>query len=120
MVTGGTLGAVCGVPLSLFTFGLSIPVGAAVGSAAGLCAGVVTGGTAGLVGGGAAGYKVHQKKDSIAEGFSAAASKVSDIKGMAVEKVSMYKTKVVDSTEASASYVRSRFAGGTGGTDEDR
>jgi hypothetical protein len=108
------------VPLSLFTFGLSIPVGAAVGSAAGLCAGAVAGGTAGLVGGGAAGHKIHQKRDSIAEGFSAAASRVSDIKGMAADKASMYKTKVADSTAASASYVRSRFAGGTGGTDEDK
>jgi len=120
LVAGGTLGAACGVPLSLFTFGLSIPVGAAVGSAAGACAGAVAGGTAGLVGGGAVGHKVHQKRDSIAEGFSAAASRVGDIKGMAVDKASMYKTKVADTTAASASYVRSRFAGGTGGTDEDR
>lgn len=119
LVAGGTLGAACGVPLSLFTFGLSIPVGAAVGSAAGMCAGAVAGGTAGLVGGGAAGHKIHQKRDSIAEGFSAAASKVSDIKGMAVDKASMYKTKVADSTVASASYVRSRFVGGTGGTDDE-
>jgi hypothetical protein len=120
LVAGGTVGAACGVPLSLFTFGLSIPVGAAVGSAAGLCAGAITGGTAGLVGGGAAGHKIHQKRDSIAEGFSAAASKVSDVKGMAVEKASVYKTKVIDSTAASASYVRSTLAGGTGGTDEDK
>jgi len=120
LVAGGTLGAACGVPLSLFTFGLSIPVGAVVGSAAGMCTGAVAGGTAGLVGGGAAGHKIHQKKDSIAEGFSAAASKIIDIKGRAVETASLCKTKVVDSTEASASYVRSRFAGGTGGTGEDK
>ncbi|CAK0891429.1 unnamed protein product [Prorocentrum cordatum] len=120
LVAGGTLGAACGVPFSLFTFGLSIPVGAAVGSAAGLCAGAITGGTAGLVGGGAAGYKIHQKKDSIAEGFSAAAGTISDVRGMAAEKASVYKMKVVDSTAASASLVRSAFVGGTGGADEGK
>merc|ERR1719311_869812 len=105
LVAGGALGAACGVPLSLFTFGLSIPIGAAIGGGAGLCAGAVTGGTAGLVGGAAAGHK----KDAIADGLAAAANKVSDIGGLAAEKASAYKSKVADSTSASAAYVRAKF-----------
>lgn len=112
LVTGGALGAVCGLPLSLFTFGLSIPVGAVIGGGAGMCAGA----TAGLVTGGAAGHKIHKEKDSIADGLAAASAKVSDIKGVAAAKASAYKSKVADSTAASAAYVRAKFAGGTGGT----
>mmetsp|Transcript_17615 Transcript_17615/g.53422 ORF Transcript_17615/g.53422 Transcript_17615/m.53422 type:complete len:231 (-) Transcript_17615:111-803(-) len=56
LLTGGAAGAACGLAPALFTFGLSIPLGAAVGSGAGLCVGTVIGGTVGLVGGGAAGY----------------------------------------------------------------
>merc|ERR1712216_568909 len=55
LVAGGAIGAACGVVPALFTFGLSIPVGAVLGGAAGLCMGTVAGGTVGLVGGGAAG-----------------------------------------------------------------
>lgn len=54
-VTGGVAGAVTGVVIgavpALFTFGLSIPVGATIG----LCTGATAGGAAGVVGGGAAG-----------------------------------------------------------------
>jgi len=55
-VGGGTTGSVAGgavglVP-ALFTFGLSIPVGAAVG----MCLGAAAGGTAGAAGGGSIGY----------------------------------------------------------------
>jgi len=55
-VAGGTVGilagAAVGVVPAIFTFGLSIPVGAAIG----LCTGAAAGGTAGVVGGGAAGF----------------------------------------------------------------
>merc|ERR1719230_2263710 len=50
--TGTIIGAAVGVVPALFTFGLSIPVGAAIGGGIGLCAG----GSVGAVGGGAAGY----------------------------------------------------------------
>jgi len=64
-VGGATIGAAMGVPAALFTFGMSIPIGAAVGSAAGLCAGAAVGGGVGLVGGGAAGYGVYTKQDKL-------------------------------------------------------
>lgn len=55
-------GAALGVVPALFTFGLSIPVGAAIGG----CVGTVTGGGAGVVGGGVAGYGGFTYKDEIA------------------------------------------------------
>jgi hypothetical protein len=64
-VGGATIGAAMGVPAALFTFGMSIPIGAAVGSAAGFCTGAAVGGGVGLVGGGAAGYGVYTKKDKL-------------------------------------------------------
>lgn len=55
-VTGGVAGAVTGIVIgavpALFTFGLSIPVGATIG----MCAGATAGGAAGVAGGGAAGF----------------------------------------------------------------
>merc|ERR1719197_1882763 len=50
-VTGGVAGAAIGVPAALFTFGLSIPVMAAVGSGVGLCSGVVVGSGTGAAAG---------------------------------------------------------------------
>merc|ERR1719161_2273240 len=50
-VTGGVAGAAVGLPAALFTFGLSIPVCAAVGSGVGLCTGVVVGGSTGAAAG---------------------------------------------------------------------
>mmetsp|Transcript_114078 Transcript_114078/g.368529 ORF Transcript_114078/g.368529 Transcript_114078/m.368529 type:complete len:99 (+) Transcript_114078:254-550(+) len=70
LVSGGVLGAAVGVLPAVFTFGLSIPVCAALGSGAGLCMGSAVGGTAGLVGGGAAGYRLY----ALREGASPLAS----------------------------------------------
>lgn len=55
-VVGGFTGAAVGILPAFFTFGLSIPVFAIIGSGAGLCLGATTGGGVGLVAGGAAGY----------------------------------------------------------------
>jgi len=55
-VVGGIVGAVVGVGPAFFTFGMSIPISAGIGSIAGLCIGTVTGGTVGVVAGGASGY----------------------------------------------------------------
>lgn len=65
MTTGGVLGAAVGIVPAFFTFGLSIPVGAAVGAATGLGVGTAVGGTAGLVGGGAAGYSAFGRREQI-------------------------------------------------------
>jgi len=51
-LTGMGVGAACGVPLALFTFGLSIPIAAGIGGVVGS----VSGGAAGFAGGSAAGY----------------------------------------------------------------
>jgi len=56
LFSGGALGAAIGVIPAVFTFGLSIPIGAAIGSGAGICTGTALGGSIGVVGGGAAGY----------------------------------------------------------------
>lgn len=52
---GGLLGATVGVVPAIFTFGLSIPICAALGSGLGCAAGSAMGGAAGAMGGGAAG-----------------------------------------------------------------
>lgn len=55
-VAGGFFGGAVGILPAFFTFGMSIPICAAVGSGAGFCSGLAVGGTTGLVSGGAAGY----------------------------------------------------------------
>merc|ERR1711920_243833 len=62
LVAGGVAGAAIGVVPAIFTFGLSIPIGAAIGSGAGVVVGTTVGGVCGLVGGGAAGYSVKERK----------------------------------------------------------
>mmetsp|Transcript_12286 Transcript_12286/g.28733 ORF Transcript_12286/g.28733 Transcript_12286/m.28733 type:complete len:548 (+) Transcript_12286:106-1749(+) len=59
-VSGGLLGAAFGVVPAVFTFGLSIPIGTALGAGAGLCLGTALGGAAGFVSGGVAGFGVCQ------------------------------------------------------------
>merc|ERR1711862_636876 len=60
---GTVVGAAVGVVPALFTFGLSIPVGAAIGGGIGL----VTGGSVGAVGGGALGFAGYTYKNEIGE-----------------------------------------------------
>jgi hypothetical protein len=55
-LAGGAAGAAIGLVPALFTFGLSIPIGAVIGGGMGLCVGGATGATTGLAGGAAAGY----------------------------------------------------------------
>jgi hypothetical protein len=55
-LVGGTAGALAGLVPAIFTFGLSIPIGAVVGGSAGLCTGGTVGTTVGFTGGGLAGY----------------------------------------------------------------
>eukprot|EP00448_Togula_jolla_P011516 CAMPEP_0170603794 /NCGR_PEP_ID=MMETSP0224-20130122/19095_1 /TAXON_ID=285029 /ORGANISM="Togula jolla, Strain CCCM 725" /LENGTH=367 /DNA_ID=CAMNT_0010928685 /DNA_START=83 /DNA_END=1186 /DNA_ORIENTATION=+ len=54
-IVGGAGGAIVGLVPALFTFGLSIPIGAVIGGGAGLCTGAAAGATVGFTGGGAAG-----------------------------------------------------------------
>jgi len=87
LVAGGTIGAACGVVPAIFTFGLSIPIGAALGGVTGLCVGTVTGGAVGAVGGGAAGHY----KDALA-------AKASGCKDFVADKTLQVKTKIVGGT----------------------
>ncbi|CAE7650892.1 unnamed protein product, partial [Symbiodinium pilosum] len=64
---GSLVGGAIGILPALFTFGLSIPVGAAIGGGAGLAVGAAAGATAGAVSGGAAGYGAYAKRGQISE-----------------------------------------------------
>jgi hypothetical protein len=112
LTTGTVIGAACGVVPALFTFGLSIPIGAVVGGTTGLCAGTVAGGSVGLVGGGAAGRSVHKNQDKIRDGMTATVSKASGCKDYMTEKTKGYKDFVI----GKSADLRTRIVGGTGGT----
>jgi hypothetical protein len=106
LCTGTVVGGAVGLVPAIFTFGLSIPIGAAIGGSCGLVAGATTGGTVGFVGGGAAGYSVHARRDEIGVKVKGTISKVN-------EGAEYMKGKA----STSAAYVRARVVGGTGGTD---
>lgn len=89
--TGGVVGAALGVVPAIFTFGLSIPIGAAIGSGAGLCIGTGTGSAVGLVGGGATGYGAYSRRAEICTGA----------------------TYVKDKVQTSANYVKAKLNRGT-------
>lgn len=73
-VAGGFLGGAVGILPAFFTFGMSIPICAAVGSGAGFCSGMAVGGTTGLVSGGAAGYVGFMLGEAIQAGSDPIAS----------------------------------------------
>jgi hypothetical protein len=66
---GAGVGALVGVVPAVFTFGLSIPVGAFIGGGAGLCAGTAVGSGCGLVGGGVAGRYGYSHREQIKGAF---------------------------------------------------
>lgn len=100
-VAGGLAGATCGVPLAVFTLGLSIPICAVVGGGAGVCVGATAGGAAGAVGGGAAGY-----------GYGHRAQIKNGMDG-ALTKVGSCQDKVKAITTSSVEHVKLRLFSGT-------
>lgn len=76
--TGGVFGTACGAVPAVFTFGLSLPVGAAVGSASGLAVGVVTGASTGLLCGAATGFGLALYRLEIWNGAVCGATMLSD------------------------------------------
>lgn len=56
LTTGAGFGAAVGIIPAIFTFGLSIPIGAMIGGGTGLCVGTTVGGGVGFIGGGAVGF----------------------------------------------------------------
>merc|ERR1711870_88262 len=71
---------------AVFTFRLSIPVGAAIGGSTGLVAGSVAGGAVGFVGGGVAGHTAHKHREQIGDGVAAVANKAGNLKAIMQEK----------------------------------
>jgi len=114
---GGAVGAACGIVPAIFTFGLSIPIGAAIRAGTGLVVGTVVGGTAGLVGGGATGYGAYTKRKEIRSGAEGALSKAVDCGEYIQAKATSSKDFVKQTAVASAHTVRSRLCATTGGTE---
>merc|ERR1719219_2116413 len=114
---GGAVGAVCGIVPAIFTFGLSIPIGAAIGAGTGLVVGTAVGGTVGLVGGGATGYGAFTKRKEIRSGAEGALAKAADCGEYIQAKATSSKEFVKQTAVASAHTVRSRLCATTGGTE---
>jgi len=65
LVSGGVVGASVGILPAFVTFGLSIPVSAAIGAGTGLFIGATAGGAVGAVGGAATGYTTHTYRHAL-------------------------------------------------------
>jgi len=106
---GGTVGIVGGAAIglvpALFTFGLSIPVGAAVG----FSTGAIAGSTTGAVSGGALGYGGITYRKEINDGARG-------VWGQVCTSADYVKTKAADSVVQVKESVKSLVGGGTGGT----
>jgi len=94
LTAGVVVGGAIGVVPALFTFGLSIPIGAAIGGGTGLCIGATTGSSAGAVTGGAAGYGAYTKRDAIHSAFKSTGNKACDIYGFAKGKGKVVQKKI--------------------------
>jgi len=105
LCAGTAVGAAVGVVPALFTFGLSIPVGAVLGGGAGLFMGTAVGATAGAVSGGAAGYGAYAKRGEIQELRSKTVSRISS--GVDVGKATASAEFIKDK----ASAARARMVG---------
>merc|ERR1712217_184622 len=109
VVVGSTIGTVTGAAIglvpALFTFGLSIPAGAAMG----FCTGAVAGSTTGAVGGGALGYGgITYRKEIDAN--------VRGAWGRMRTTVEHAKSKAADSASQMKGSVMALVGGSTGGT----
>merc|ERR1711865_784848 len=107
-VAGGAFGAALGIVPAMFTFGLSIPIGAALGSGAGFCVGTATGTAVGFIGGGATAHGLQTHKAKIQKEVDGAFSKLGECKEYA-------KNTAANSSR----YVKGKLSGATGGTDSD-
>merc|ERR1712217_998203 len=88
LAAGSIVVAAVGVIPAVFTFGLSIPIGAAIGGSTGLLAGTVGGAAVGFVGAGVAGRTAHTHREQIGDRVTAVANKASDLKTIVNEKSS--------------------------------
>lgn len=108
-VVGSTVGTVTGGAIGLipavFTFGLSIPVGAAMG----LCTGALAGSTTGVVGGGAVGYGGFTHRKELNDGAVGVWNKM-------YTSAASAKTRAVDSASQLKDSMTSLMGGSTGET----
>lgn len=119
LVAGVGLGAAAGLPAAVFSFGLSIPISAAIGGTCGLVTGAAAGGTVGAVGAGAVGYGAYQRRDQISTAVISGRQHVSNVASKAVSSVkhsaAFAKEKAGDAAGLvgeRASALRSRLRGG--------
>merc|ERR1719330_2144423 len=66
LFAGGAIGGAVGILPAIFTFGLSIPIGAVIGAGCGMVFTGATGATVGFAGGSAIGYTGYSRRDQIA------------------------------------------------------
>lgn len=125
VVTGGVMGAAIGVVPAIFTFGLSVPLGALLGAGAGLFSGAVVGSSVGFVSGGAAGYSAYVRKDEIRSGLTnsmqfaknsvcMSADFVSEKASASAELVKGGALLAKAKASASVGHVRAKLAGAAG------
>merc|ERR1719189_2991466 len=107
LAVGGVTGALAGLPLALFTFGLSVPAGAVFGGGAGLAVGAASGASIGAVGGGAAGFGAYSKRDDIRKAASLVTSTVGNGAVYAKGKASQSRALL----QSAASGARARLVG---------
>jgi len=107
---GGAVGAAVGLLPALFTFGLSIPIGAFIGAGCGTVAGGAIGGTVGFTGAGAAGYGAYTKRANIKNALAVARAKLraalDRTQNASKSLASKTKKKVVDSCQAGCQAVK--------------
>jgi len=83
-VVGGVCGLVCGALPAIFTFGLSLPIGAVLGGGCGLAAGATVGSGAGAAAGSATGMTAAYFRDEIKYTALVVASRIYDAYDMVV------------------------------------
>merc|ERR1740130_458433 len=85
LASGVVVGSAAGVVPALFTFGLSIPAGAAIGGIGGLCTGTLVGSTAGGIGG----FTTYKYRVEIKDGLMVVKVKAQDTLTTTQEKAAM-------------------------------
>jgi hypothetical protein len=88
---GVVVGTTAGALPALFTFGLSLPVGAVTGGGVGLCAGTIVGGSTGALCGSAAGHGAYTYRVEIKDGLMY-------VRAQAVKSVDKAKLIILDKT----------------------
>lgn len=101
---GIAIGTAIGCVPALFTFGLSIPVGAVIGGAVGSGLGLAAGGGGGLIVGGAAGHVGHAYRAEIKNGLlyikTTTGERVVDLRLLCMELVERTKSKACQVTDS--------------------